>query len=142
MGTYECAPMVENYHVHSHLTLIADGQERAIPDNVGTVKQSDGTFCHYPIHTHDSSGKIHIEAAAPIDATLGDFFRIWGEPLTFTNVAGFTLQPMTVYIVDEDGTVTQYAGDLNAIALLSHRQITIVMGPAIAVIPTFTWSGP
>lgn len=44
---------------------------------------------------------------APIDATLVDFVQIWGEPLIATNAVGFTTQPLTVYIVEDDGTVTQ-----------------------------------
>jgi hypothetical protein len=46
--------------------------------------------CFYTIHTHDKSGKIHVEAAAPGTFTLGQLFAIWGQSLTNTNIAGLT----------------------------------------------------
>lgn len=142
MGNYVCAAMDHTYHVHAHLTLIVDGVQRAIPDNIGAVSQPAG-FCHYQVHTHDSTGKIHVESPTPIQATLGDFFMIWGMPLSATNVAGFTQGPINIYVADADGTVTQYTGDPTKIELTSHRQITIVMGSGqpISQLPNYTWSG-
>ena len=31
------------------------------------------------IHTHDDTGKLHIETPNQIDAPIGAFFNIWGE---------------------------------------------------------------
>jgi hypothetical protein len=36
----------------------------------------------YWIHTHDSTGWIHVEAPRKIRATLGQFFDVWGQPLS------------------------------------------------------------
>ncbi len=80
-GGLECMPtMVETYHVHTHVSIFLDGQALSFPGQVGIVRRSAGD-CFYQIHTHDKSGKIHIEAPAPGLFTLGQLFAIWGQPL-------------------------------------------------------------
>jgi hypothetical protein len=49
--------------------------------------------------------------------------------------------PVVVYIVDENGVLTQYDGDIAAVELKSHHQITIQIGTPITAIPTYTWVG-
>ena len=73
--------------------------------------------------------------------TLGEFFRIWGQPLESTNVAGYTGLPIRMFLVEADGTTaTQVdAADWDAIELTSHRQLTIEIGTPIDAIPTYTW---
>jgi hypothetical protein len=48
----------------------------------------------HAIHTHDGSGIIHLEIPSGIPLspapTLGEFFQIWGAPLTATAVWTFT----------------------------------------------------
>jgi hypothetical protein len=140
VGTFECFPtMPDTYHVHTHLSIFLDGVALAIPSHVGIVKQTPTTECFYPIHTHDRSGKIHIEAATPAMFTLGQFFTIWGEPLGPDNVAGLTGKPIVVYVTDQNGVVTLADGDWSDIELLSHREITIQVGTPVEEIPNFTW---
>jgi len=92
------------------------------------------------IHTHDYSGKIHIEGPAPGTFTLGQLFSIWGQPLEADNVAGLTGKPIVIYSTDQ-GTVTQVApADWKSIELTTHKEVTIQVGTAIAEIPNFTWS--
>ena len=31
-----------------------------------------------PLHTHDSSGTIHVESSVERDYTLGEFLDVWG----------------------------------------------------------------
>ena len=71
--------------------------------------------------------------------TLGQLFTLWGQELENTNIADLTGNPVTVYVTD-DGVVTEAEGDWHDIELKSHREITIVVGTAIAEIPNFTWS--
>ncbi len=40
----------------------------------------------HPIHTHDASGKIHIESPEPRDFTLGDFFAVWGKTFSQSQI--------------------------------------------------------
>jgi hypothetical protein len=133
------ATMVENYHVHIHLSIFLDGVALAVPAEIGIVPQQPSGECFYSIHTHDLSGKIHVEAAAPGTFTLGQLFAIWGQPLETDNVAGLTGKPIVVYSTDQ-ATVTRVTTDWKAIELTSHKEVTIQVGTPITEIPNFTWS--
>jgi hypothetical protein len=125
-------------HVHAHLTLIANGTQRAIPLAIGVVTPVvvEGFVvagsCFYWFHTHDATGIIHLEAPVTTTLTLGDFFAIWGEPLDRSNVAGF--QGAVTAFVDS----ARYDGDLGAIPITEHLQVTLVVGPVPTNIPTYT----
>jgi hypothetical protein len=82
-----------------------NNEPQAIPKYLGAAPQPT-THCFYAIHTHDSSGKIHVTPAAPGIFTLGELFEIWGQPLTNTNVAGVTGLPVEIYVTD-NGTSTK-----------------------------------
>lgn len=130
--------MPEAYHVHSHVTIYLDGVAQAVSGNIGIVPQQPAR-CFYPIHTHDKSGKIHVEAAAPGTFTLGQLFAIWGQPLETDNVGGITGKPIVVYST-ENATVTKVTSDWKAIELTTHKEITIQIGTAITEIPNYHWS--
>lgn len=135
-----CEPsMDETYHVHTHLSIFLNGEALAIPGHIGIVETSATAECFYNLHTHDSSGKLHVEAPAPGMFTLGQLFAIWGQPLETTNVAGITGMPIVVYVTDA-GVVTKNTDDWKAIELKSHREVTIQIGTAITEIPNFTWT--
>jgi hypothetical protein len=138
---FTCADPIETFHIHAHLSVFLNGDQLIVPDHVG-IPSPGGKECTYSIHTHDGSGEIHIEAAAPGTFTLGNFFHIWGQPLDRTNIAGIVGLPITVYILDEGNTAaTEYTGDLTSIDLPAHRQITIQIGTAIKAIPTYDFNG-
>ena len=137
-----CVPTAPTaYHVHAHLSIFLNGQALAVPSSVGIVQQAPTTECHYPLHTHDASGVLHAHAGAETFFTLGQFFRIWGQPLQRDNVAGLVGLPVVVYATDA-GVVREYTGELAALQLLTHREITIQVGTPVAAIPNFTWTGP
>jgi hypothetical protein len=139
----ECGVMDETYHVHTHLSFFLNGDQLALPAQVGIVPWPGGAArCHYSLHTHDQSGKIHVEAAAKQLFTLGMFFDIWGQPLDSTTVADWTGMPIRVFILEKDQTAaTEYTGAIRDIELLSHREITIQIGTDIPAIPHYTWDG-
>ena len=61
------------YHLHAQLAIILpDGTRTDVPADIG-VKAS----CMYWLHTHDATGKIHVEAPDQTVATLADFLEIW-----------------------------------------------------------------
>jgi len=137
----ECVPVSPvDYHVHSHLSIFLNGEALAVPAMVGIVEQSPTTECHYPLHTHDATGMAHAHATTQTFFTLGQFFRIWGQPLQRDNIAGLVSLPVVVYVTD-NGVVRESTGDLAALQILSHREITIQVGTPIASIPRFTWTG-
>jgi hypothetical protein len=85
-------PMV--MHIHPILSLYIDGKPVTIPANIGIdanlykthkldaygMKMPDmpSMPVMYPTHTHDTSGKIHVESNEERDYTLGDFLEVWG----------------------------------------------------------------
>jgi len=64
-------------HFHPEIKIIVDGEPVKIPANVGV---SSTSFLY--MHTHDDSGKIHVESPSNHIFTLGDFFTIWGKEFT------------------------------------------------------------
>lgn len=142
IGSHEClVSQPAAYHVHTHLSIFLNGEALALPPRVGFVTGAPGGDCHYPLHTHDATGMIHVHGTAPALFTLGQFFQTWGHSLISSNVADLSGMPIVVYVTD-NGVVTQNTGDWSAIELTSHREITVQVGTAITEIPNFTWVGP
>jgi hypothetical protein len=140
---YQCYPGNDppnTYHVHTHLSIFLDKVALRVPEDIGIVQLTPTTKCVYSLHTHNQSGKLHVEGPAPAFFTLGDFFMIWGRPLAADNIAGITGKQIVIYITDSNGVVTLATGDWNDIELLSHREITIQIGEPIDEIPNYTWS--
>jgi hypothetical protein len=72
-------------HIHPHLSITFDGQPLTIPSHIGMDYSlwKDNTLNQYgigmsPLHTHDTSGTIHVESNAYRTYTLGQFLDIWG----------------------------------------------------------------
>jgi len=74
-----------NVHVHPWLQIQINNQSVIIPAQIGIIS-SPTSICFEPLHTHDASGIIHVEASnTNMDYTLGDFFTIWND--TYGSVA-------------------------------------------------------
>ncbi len=142
VGTLNCATAGNSYS-YTHLSIFMNGTQVAVPANIGTVAPTIAApkGCVYPLNTVDETGKIRMDTTSGASYTLGQFFSIWGEPLTTTNVAGLQASSVTVY-VNDGGTLTKYTGDLSSLVLPPHGEVTIVLGTPLAQIPTYTWSDP
>lgn len=134
----------------THLSLVVDGQQVAIPEDIGLVVQGSPGIadpvlrqvgCYYPLMTTDTSGKIRTKPGGATPYTLGQFFALWGQPLSTTNVAGYAGKPVKVFIRD-GSTLTEYAGALDALPLTANREITIQVGSVLSQIPNFEWKNP
>lgn len=68
------------YHVHAELQVYVNGKKTTVPANLGIDPQ--GRFIS-PIHTHDTTGIVHMESEKYYPFTLGEFINIWG--VDFTN---------------------------------------------------------
>jgi len=66
--------MATQFHIHPNLEIIINGQKQEIPANIGI-----NATCMNSLHTHDSSGKIHVESPEKRDFTLADFFAVWNK---------------------------------------------------------------
>jgi len=86
-------------HIHPTLNIIIEGSRVTVPQNIGIDSSlwKDHSIDTYgmkmpnmssmpgmaPLHTHDTSGTIHVESTVIRDYTLGEFFDVWG--VTFTD---------------------------------------------------------
>ena len=126
------------YHIHVHLTIFVDGQAVAIPYGVGIgpplkgVTTAAGPFvtvgsCFMWLHTHALDGIIHVESPTKRTYTLGQFFAVWGQNLSTTQLGPMKGKVTTFY----DGKV--WTGNPGDIPLTSEIQIQLDIGkPLIA----------
>lgn len=127
------------FHIHAHLTLLVDGAPRQIPAGIGIVSpQSNATpegpfvaggSCFYWLHTHAADGIIHIESPAKRIYTLGDFFDIWGQPLSRNQLGPLRGSTVAFY------NGRRFAGDPREIPLTRQAQIQLELGSPL-VSPT------
>jgi len=115
-------------HIHAHLDIFLGDRQITVPARIGIPSSG---LCIYWIHTHDTTGVIHIEAPADQASrsfTLGDFLAIWGKgPITSTSVAGVPIGHGQQLVVIVDGR--HYTGDPNRILLKAHGRITLEIVP-------------
>jgi hypothetical protein len=118
-------------HTHSLISIYRDGIRMAVPHSVGLVG------CTYELHTHDRSGAVHVEPNMARPLTLGQFFAVWGQPLSRTAVAGVA-GPVRFYVIDKE-ILTRFDGNPVDIVLGPHKEIIIVTGTAPVVLPKYRW---
>jgi hypothetical protein len=124
-------------HIHPHLTILDHGKPVGIPEDVGRPLAGQ---CFYWLHTHTPDGIIHIESPAVREFYLGQFFAIWGQPLTPRDVAGAKPRPGEHIKVYVDGEA--YNGDPRKIEFAQHLDIAILVGPPYTKPAPFTsWNG-
>lgn len=59
-------------HIHPTVEIYIEGEKQIIPANIGISNTGMRV-----IHTHDSSGILHVESPVPHQFFLKDFFTIW-----------------------------------------------------------------
>ena len=126
------------FHVHAHLAVFVNGKARIIPYGIGIgpplrgENTKAGSFvtqgsCFAWIHTHAADGIIHLEGPMKRTYTLGDFFDVWGQPLT-ANQVGPARGHVTALFNGQ-----YWDGDPRQIPMLRHAQIQLEVGkPLIA----------
>ncbi|HEY1429365.1 MAG TPA: hypothetical protein VGF18_07310 [Candidatus Tumulicola sp.] len=115
-------------HVHISLEMFDRGKRVTVPANIGI---SDTGSCLYWIHTHDSTGFIHIEAPVVKNFTLGQFFDIWGRDLTWQR-AGAVVAPHGSHLSIWVNGAAWHGADPRTIVLRNHGTIVIQSGPPFA----------
>jgi hypothetical protein len=124
-------------HIHQHVAILDHGRAVTIPDDVGRPL---GAQCFYWLHTHTPDGIIHVESPSFRTFTLGQFFDVWGQPLSRSDVAGAKPRKGERVVVWVDGH--RYAGDPRKIELTQHLDVTLEVGPPYTRPAPFTdWHG-
>jgi hypothetical protein len=77
----------ETFHIHAMLHIYVNGLLTPLPADIG-IEASKGR--ETSLHTHDSTGIIHMETNHRYPFTLGDFFAVWGVKLGPAQVGGLT----------------------------------------------------
>lgn len=109
-------------HTHPYLQIFINGEKIKIPSGVGipnTKFQGEyavGGSCYLPIHTHDSSGIIHLESPTlDKEYTLEDFFKVWKT------------QYKTVKINNQDMSITFSRDDILGFKADAAHRITLLV---------------
>jgi hypothetical protein len=111
-------------HIHQHLDLFVDGHQVPVPALVGI----DPSVGFAPLHTHDSSGVVHVESPTVRTYTLGDFFAVWGVRFTPSCLGGYCSggdRRLRVYV-----NGAPVPGDPTALVLQPHQEIVVAYGTA------------
>ncbi|MFC1419538.1 hypothetical protein [Streptacidiphilus cavernicola] len=132
------------YHIHSHLQIYVNGTQKNLPYGIGIrppyslTNDANGSpfvgggSAFYYLHTHDETGVIHVESPTKRQYTLGNFFDVWGQPLSTTQV-GPAKGAVTVYV---DGK--KFTGDPRTIELTEFKKIQLDVGTDTPY-KDFTW---
>ena len=149
-------------HDHVHLDILVNGRKVTVPAGVGLAEPVDGGPCpagstegdcvtrhiyaaavaNSPLHTHSSSGLIHVEPDRPGTYTLGQFFDEWGVRLDSSCVGGYCAgdgKELRAYV---DGRRVE--GDPRRIVLGNRQEIALIYGGPgdFATIPVYRGGWP
>jgi hypothetical protein len=124
-------------HIHSHLDVFVDGKAVTVPAEIGidVPKQQIS-----PLHTHDTSGVVHIESPVKADFTLGQFMTEWNVPISKDAIGTLKVgdgKELHVYVNGKE-----QAGDPASLKLAAHDEIAVVYGAPsdkVQVPSTYTW---
>jgi hypothetical protein len=126
----------ERFHIHAMVHVYVNGLLSPLPANIGIDERHK---LESSLHTHDSSGVVHMEAPHRYRFTLGDFFAVWGVKLGPAQVGGLTglggdhlhfylngrplADPAAHVLHDGDSVVIGYG----AVDSFPHRPSTILL---------------
>ena len=110
-------------HTHQHLDIFVAGKPATVPGDLGI---GDGFISD--LHTHASypPGIIHVESPTDARFTLGQFFAVWGVPLSATCIGGLCEEGDRQLKAWVNGTPV--SADPTRIVLEDHQQIVLAYG--------------
>lgn len=114
-------------HYHAHVDIIVRDQKVTVPANIGIDLKSRTITA---LHTHDTSGIVHIESAADIPFTLGQLFTEWGQPLSANELGPIKAGAEEQVRLYRNGTLVP--GDPAAYRFQAHDELVLWLGPASA----------
>lgn len=117
-----------DFHIHAHLDVIVDGKSVTVPAGIG-IRPNE---CLYWLHTHNTSGVIHIEAPQETTFTLGQFIQIWNNTPGISKFEDL-INGDKNFKVFVNGF--EYKDNYDKIPLSAHDEIVIVSGSVPPTLP-------
>jgi hypothetical protein len=113
-------------HVHQHVDVFVNAKPVIVPAGIGI---GDGFIS--PLHTHDTSGVIHVESPTVRSFSLAEFFAVWGVRLTKTCLADECgAGDLHLYVNGKP------AADPNRVVLTQHLELAVAFGPPPQPVPS------
>ena len=123
-----CGARAPSFRVH--LELFAGRRVVIVPAGIGS-----GSGCTYPVSTAGPDGIVSVARGRTL--TVGDLFRVWGQPLGPHSLAGFTSRtPMRAYVA---GRLVH--APVASIRLAPRAQIVLELGGFVPPHPFFLFPG-
>jgi hypothetical protein len=113
-------------HIHQHLDLYVAGRRVTVPAAIGINFERQFIT---ELHTHDTTGVIHVESPNVRQFTLGQFFGEWGVKLTSRCVGRYCAH------VRWWVNGRERRGDPASLVLRAHQEIVVAAGPPPFQVP-------
>jgi hypothetical protein len=110
-------------HIHQRMAMVVNGKFVYLPPGIG-IDRNDKFITE--LHTHDSSGIIHVESPLTRKFTLGEFFDVWGLRFTKDCLGGYCNDGARKVRVWTNGKPVK--GDPRKIVLTPHLSIVVAYG--------------
>lgn len=115
VGPLRCASGGRTFQVH--VEVFVNRRVVIVPPGIGHTPQ-----CDYPIRTRTPIGVLDV--ARGTRPTVGDLFRLWGQPLTRHRIASFRSPlPVRAYVAGK-----LVGGDAAGVRLTPKAQIVVELG--------------
>ena len=109
-------------HTHTTLEVIVNGTQKQVPAGIG-IDTASGKIA--ALHTHDTSGLVHLESAKENDSyTLEQFLTVWGMPDDAAGRCAFfgATSPCTLSVTSKD------SGEVGLdVELADHDTLTLTV---------------
>lgn len=122
-------------HYHAHLDIFVNGSPVPVPADIGIAVNDAGQATGISaLHTHDSTGVLHIEAAtAGQKFTLGQALKEWGVLGPDGSIGGQSGTGSHGWHAYVNGA--RISGDATALKLAAHQEIALVYGTDPTTVP-------
>jgi hypothetical protein len=113
-------------HIHQHLDIYVNGKHVTLPAFVGI-----GTDYISELHTHDTTGVMHVESPTASEFSLGQFFAVWGVRLDskcIGSLCSTATKKLRAWVNGKPVSVNP-----TRIVLESHQEIVLAYGTAAQV---------
>jgi hypothetical protein len=129
-------PYGTGYHVHAVLRIYVEGKEVEVPSQIG-IDQQESYLA--PLHTHDNSGIIHMEATEPYPFKLSQFLTVWGVKFTDSQLGAYTVGPGKELALYANGA---RVASPTAYAIKPHDKLVLNYGNPKTFVKEFQFTFP